>query len=262
MRFGKSFLLNIQFFTILPVRKEFSLGKSEMRWMVRTFPLFGLFIGTLLSSGFVLLASYTPMSPLALSFYIWVMPIMLTGGIHLDGYMDASDAYFSYRDLQKRLEIMKDPRIGAFGALSLVILLSSRFLFIYESVHYSDTVTICFILLSIPIYSRIVMGASLILIPPAQKAGMGYSFSKYLKLNEILWTLASFILIMVAFVFLNGFFLYVTFTIVTIGFFLFVYSKSIKWFGGMTGDTVGASVEGSESILWMTIWLLLLFDMV
>ncbi|KPL59969.1 adenosylcobinamide-GDP ribazoletransferase [Rossellomorea vietnamensis] len=261
MRFVKSFLLNIQFFTILPVRKEFSLGKEEMRWMVRTFPLFGLCIGTLLTSGYVLLESYTPMSPLALSFYIWVMPILLTGGIHLDGYMDASDAYFSYRDLQKRLEIMKDPRIGAFGVLSLVILLSSRFLFIYESVHYSDTATICLILMLIPIFSRIVMGASLILIPPAQKAGMGYSFSKYMKLNDIWWMLASFILIMVAGVFLNGHFIYAIFTVVTIGFVLFVYLKSKKWFGGMSGDTIGASVEGIESILWMTIWLLLLFDM-
>ncbi|UTE75896.1 adenosylcobinamide-GDP ribazoletransferase [Rossellomorea sp. KS-H15a] len=262
MRLVKSLLLNIQFFTVLPVRKEFSLGKSEMRWMVRTFPLLGLLIGMFLASGYVLLASFTPMSSLALSFYIWVMPILLTGGIHLDGYMDASDAYFSYRDLKKRLEIMKDPRIGAFGALSLVVLLSSRFLFIYESVHYSDTATICLVLLSIPIFSRIVMGVSLILIPAAHKSGMGYSFSKDTKWNDVLWMLASLIGIIVVGVFLNSLFLYAAFTIVTVGFCLFIHSKSIKWFGGMTGDTVGASVEGVESILWMTIWLLFLFDMV
>lgn len=262
MRLVKSLLLNIQFFTVLPVRKEFSLGKSEMRWMVRTFPLLGLLIGMFLSSGYVLLASFTPMSSLALSFYIWVMPILLTGGIHLDGYMDASDAYFSYRDLKKRLEIMKDPRIGAFGTLSLVVLLSSRFLFIYESVRYSDSATICLVLLSIPIFSRIVMGVSIILIPAAYKSGMGYSFSKDTKWNDVLWMLAPLIGIVVAGVLLNSLFLYAAFTIVTAGFCLFVHSKSIKWFGGMTGDTVGASVEGGESILWMTIWLLLLFDMV
>ncbi|UXH44903.1 adenosylcobinamide-GDP ribazoletransferase [Rossellomorea vietnamensis] len=262
MRLVKSLLLNLQFFTVLPVRKEFSLGKSEMRWMVRTFPILGLLIGMFLSSGYVLLASFTPMSSLALSFYIWVMPILLTGGIHLDGYMDASDAYFSYRDLKKRLEIMKDPRIGAFGALSLVVLLSSRFLFIYESVHYSNTAVICLILLSIPIFSRILMGVSLILIPAAHNSGMGYSFSKDTKWNDVLWMLASLIGIIVTGVFLNSLFLYAAFTIVTVGFCLFVYSKSIKWFGGMTGDTVGASVEGVESILWMTIWLLLSFDMV
>ena len=46
--------------------------------------------------------------------------------------MDASDAFFSYRDRERRLEIMKDPRIGAFGVLRCLVLLSARFLFIYE----------------------------------------------------------------------------------------------------------------------------------
>jgi adenosylcobinamide-GDP ribazoletransferase len=258
----KSFLLNIQFFTIIPIRKEFSVGKHEMKWMVRTFPILGFWIGIFLSSGYLLLDSYTQMSSLALSFYIWVIPILLTGGLHLDGYMDASDAFFSYRDKNKRLDIMKDPRIGAFAVLSLLVLLSSRFLFIFETVHYTDSAMISMILLWIPFFSRVVMGASLILIPAAQKSGMGFSFKKHMTRKELLWLLGYLLLGGTASIFLNGLCLYAPFTLVTLGFFWFVYLKSIKWFGGMTGDTVGASVEGVEWILWMTIWLLLLSDMV
>ncbi|WP_201715088.1 adenosylcobinamide-GDP ribazoletransferase [Rossellomorea arthrocnemi] len=258
----RSFLLNVQFFTIVPVRKEFSVGKDEMKWMVRTFPIVGLCIGVLLSTGYELLNAYTQMSTLALSFYIWVSPILLTGGLHLDGYMDSSDAYFSYRDKNRRLNIMKDPRVGAFAVLSLAVLLSSRFLFIYETVLNTDSAMISMVLVWIPIFSRIVMGASLILIPSAQRSGMGYSFSKHLTMKELVWLGVYFLLGGAASIFLNGLDLYVTFMLMTIVFFLFVYSKSIKWFGGMTGDTVGASVEGVEWVLWMTIWFLLLFGMV
>ncbi|MGM0854168.1 MAG: adenosylcobinamide-GDP ribazoletransferase [Bacillota bacterium] len=259
----KSFLLNIQFFTILPIRKEFSVGKREMKWMVRTFPLLGLFLGMLHLGVYVFLDSYTHISSLGLSFFIWVMPIVLTGGIHLDGYMDASDAFFSYRDREKRLDIMKDPRVGAFGVLSLVVLLSSRFLFIYETIHQTySTLLIGLFLVSIPFFSRMVMGASLILIPPAQTSGMGSGFSKNVRVYDLIWIVLALLLGGIGGFLLDLINLYALFTMVTFVVFWLVYSKTIKWFGGMTGDTIGGSVEGVELCLWMTIWLLHVFAMV
>ncbi|MGF3103165.1 adenosylcobinamide-GDP ribazoletransferase [Rossellomorea sp. DUT-2] len=253
----KSFLLNLQLFTILPIRKEFSIGKREMKWMVRTFPLLGLFVGVFLLGGYVFLNSLTHISPLGIAFFIWVMPIVLTGGIHLDGYMDASDAFFSYRDKEKRLDIMKDPRVGAFGVLSLVVLLSSKFFFIYETILQThSTIFIVMILVSIPFLSRMMMGASLILIPAAQKSGMGYGFSKNMTGYDLIWIVSGLLLGGVGSFFLNWFYFYALFTMVTLAVFWLVYSRSIKWFGGMSGDTIGASVEGVELCLWMTIWLL------
>ncbi len=259
----KSFLLNLQFFTILPIRKEFSIGNREMKWMVRTFPLLGLFVGAILLGGYVFLNAFTHISSLGISFYIWVMPIVLTGGIHLDGYMDASDAFFSYRDREKRLDIMKDPRVGAFGVLSLAVLLSSRFLFIYETILQThSTILIGMVLVSIPFLSRMMMGAGLILIPPAQASGMGYGFSKNVTGYDLIWIVSGLLLGGVGSYFLNCFYFYALFTLVTFALFCFVYSRSIKWFGGMTGDTIGGSVEGVELFLWMTIWLLHVFAMV
>ena len=86
-------------------------------------------------------------SPLAVAFVVWLSLIILTGGLHLDGWMDASDAFFSYRDKQRRLEIMKDPRIGAFGVLSVIVLLSARFLFIYEIILQAVEATYFFLFL-------------------------------------------------------------------------------------------------------------------
>ena len=85
---------------------------------------------------------------------------MITGGIHLDGWMDSSDAFFSYRDIAKRLEIMKDPRMGAFGVLSVIVILSARFLFVYEIVVMAVDVSYIFIVL-IPFIGKMVMGVLL-----------------------------------------------------------------------------------------------------
>ena len=99
---------------------------------IKMFPLLGILQGIFYAFLLYGLVNWTPFSPLAAAFFVWLSLIFLTGGLHLDGWMDASDAFFSYRDKQKRLEIMKDPRVGAFGVLSIIVLLSARFLFIYE----------------------------------------------------------------------------------------------------------------------------------
>ena len=55
--------------------------------------------------------------------FIVLTGIVLTGGLHLDGWADTGDAFFSYRDREKRLEILEDPRLGAFGTMALVFLI-------------------------------------------------------------------------------------------------------------------------------------------
>src|SRR5699024_12580886 len=91
--------------------------------------LFIVFISAFVLSG---LTEYTLLSYLVITIIFITFTIILTGGIHLDGWIDASDAFFSYRDVKKRLQIMEDLRVGAFGVLGLLFLLSFNFLFIFE----------------------------------------------------------------------------------------------------------------------------------
>src|SRR4051794_31684633 len=133
MKFLKGLLIDIQFFTAIPITRELPMDKDHLKKAVQAFPLLGIIQGLIYSAVFFLCHEFSPFSHLASSFLLWLLTILLTGGIHLDGWMDASDAYFSYQDREKRLEIMKDPRTGAFGVLSILVLLSCRFLFIYES---------------------------------------------------------------------------------------------------------------------------------
>src|SRR5699024_11219623 len=80
------------------------------------------------------LTEYNLLSDIAITLIFITFTIILTCGIHLDGWIYASDAFFSYRDVKKRLQIMEDPRVGAFGVLGLLFLLSFKFLFIFEIV--------------------------------------------------------------------------------------------------------------------------------
>ena len=103
------------------------MEKKYIHRSIQTFPLVGLLLGLIMGGVLYALAEWTPFSVLATAFILWLLTILLTGGLHLDGWIDASDAFFSYQDQARRLEIMKDSRTGAFGVISVIVLLGTRF---------------------------------------------------------------------------------------------------------------------------------------
>jgi adenosylcobinamide-GDP ribazoletransferase len=259
MKFLKGFLINIQFFTAIPVTLELPMDQAHLKRAVQSFPLLGLMQGIIYAALLYLCLEFTPFSHLAIAFLLWLATILLTGGIHLDGWMDASDAYFSYQDHGKRLEIMKDPRTGAFGVLSIIVLLSCRFLFIYEST--TKVGNLLFIMIAvIPFLSKSVMGVLLLTVKSAKNEGLGTLFQSAAK-PQSLWLYP---------IYLVGLLFFVIKEIILIGLLILVAAcclfffrrKAVKWFGGITGDVLGAAVEGTELLLWMTVWLLHYFVMV
>jgi len=237
------------------------MDREHLKKAVQTFPLLGLFQGIFYAFLFYVLNGYTPFSHLAAAFLLWLATILLTGGIHLDGWMDASDAYFSFQDREKRLEIMKDPRTGAFGVLSLVVLLSCRLLFIYEFT--TDVQLLTYILiLWIPFLSKTVMGGILLTVPSAKNEGLGKLFQDAAD-KRSLWIYPVYLIFLFLLVTSMGKNLVLVgiMIAVAIGSYLICRRNVLKWFGGITGDVLGATVEGSELLLWMTAWLLHYFVM-
>jgi adenosylcobinamide-GDP ribazoletransferase len=262
MMFLKGFLINIQFFTAIPINLELPMDKNHLKKAVQTFPLVGLIQGIIYAAIFYFCLEFTPFSHLASAFLLWLATILLTGGIHLDGWMDASDAYFSYQDQGKRLEIMKDPRTGAFGVLSILVLLSCRFLFIYEST--ANVENILFIIIAmIPFLSKSVMGVLLLTVKSAKNEGLGTLFQSAAK-PQALWPYPIYLvgLLFLVFLLIKEFLLISLLILVAACCLFFFRRKAVKWFGGITGDVLGAAVEGTELILWMTVWLLHYFVMV
>ncbi|MBB5323463.1 adenosylcobinamide-GDP ribazoletransferase [Anoxybacillus tepidamans] len=247
-------LLALQFLTVFPLRKEISWEPETARWSVRMFPMVGLFIGGVLAVWYWLL-SLTPVSPLFLSLSLLFLSIFLSGGLHADGWMDVSDAFFSYRDAERRLEIMKDSRVGAFAVLSIVFLLSFRFLFLYETIvkHVSPIVFII-----IPFLARVLMSLLLIYGRLAKPTGMAAAFREHLTKSD------AYFIVVILCVGVAGFSFFhpVETTVLAMGALIsFFWARSFydKQFGGITGDMLGAFVEGTEAWLWFIIWLLPFF---
>ncbi len=262
MLYIKGFLLNLQFFTTIPIRMEIPMDQDHLERAVKTFPLLGLFQGIIYYLLVMVLSQYSPFSTLAIAFAIWVLSIVLTGGIHLDGWMDTSDAFFSHQEVKKRIEIMKDPRTGAFGVLSVIILLAAKFLFIYEILSFTSYESFTTIIL-IPFFSRTVMGYLLVHVNPVKQEGLASLFHTAVKKRRIPQYMAYWgILLILWTLFDLNTFLFVILTGIGLITYLFIRKKSLKWFGGMTGDVLGASVEGVELFAWMTWWLLLSIAMV
>jgi adenosylcobinamide-GDP ribazoletransferase len=250
-------LIGLQFFTTLPVPYSINMDRTAIRRAVMMFPFLGLILGVINGVIFAGLSEWTTLSPLAMSFVIWIVPILLTGGIHLDGWMDTSDAFFSYQDKEKRLEIMKDPRAGAFAVISIIVLLASRFLFIYESILH-NIIEAAIIIAIIPFFSRTLMGFVIVLADSAKEEGMACYFKKHTEPRLLLFYLVPLLLAVLGlFVFVPEVLsIFLTFAALTALAGYWISKKTVELFGGMTGDTIGASVEGMEVLLWMAVWLL------
>lgn len=259
----KGVLMNLQFFTAIPIPIQLPMDKKHLNGAIKTFPLLGMIQGVIYAFIFYLLLMISPFSPLTAAIILWVTFIVVTGGIHLDGWMDASDAYFSYGDRQKRLEVMKDPRVGAFGVLSVILLLSTKLFFIYEIAIKLESASVFFFIACIPFFSRMVMGMMLMKVKTAKNSGLGYMFQDAATSRSVV-IYGVYILLVVIWLFFFFPSLLFGFTcmfIISLGLFIIMKRKSVSWFGGTTGDVIGACVEGVEWSLWMVLWLLHYFVM-
>lgn len=92
--------------------------KRTMRWALGFLPLVGVLVGALEWLWFAFCTHFAA-DGLFYAVGAALLPLMVSGGIHLDGLCDTCDALCSYGDREKRLEILKDPHVGAFGPMWL-----------------------------------------------------------------------------------------------------------------------------------------------
>ena len=115
--------------------------------MLLFLPIVGLELG-LLWLGLSYICRMLP--PLMAALILSVYPYFATGFLHLDGFMDVTDAVRSYRSLERRREILKDSHVGSFAVIGIVILLLSQFVCFASMKDTAD----CKVLLFIPAVSR------------------------------------------------------------------------------------------------------------
>ena len=88
-----------------------------MRYSMCFFPLVGLVLGALEIFSFWLFTEVLPLGTILTAAVLTVLPVLLTGGIHIDGYLDTVDALSSWKSPEERRRILKDPHVGAFAVI-------------------------------------------------------------------------------------------------------------------------------------------------
>lgn len=233
-----SFLLALQFLTTLPLKiKKFNPAMAA--WAAAYFPVVGLFLGLILA-GLNRLLSVLGFVPLASNIILVVTLIALTGGIHLDGLSDTADAFLSGKKREEMLEIMRDPHIGAMGALSLIsIILLKIGLLSSLSAMAKPAVLILMCILS-----RWGAVCQIYLFPYARQDGKAKLFFQGMNLK--IFMAAAVITILCVSLVLRAEGLIVLLMITCFAYIagMFVRGK----IGGLTGDTLGAVIELTEVI--------------
>lgn len=238
MNYLRGFLIALTFLTRIPLpAPKAAVSSEEFTRSYRYYPLVGLVIGLLLwLLAQVLLIYYSPLITGAL---LLVAELLLTGGLHLDGFMDSMDGLLSARNPKRMLEIMKDSRIGAHACMALLGLLVLKFALLA-----SLTPASLSILLVMPMLSRWVFQIGVVGFPYARPQGLGKGIH---DTTHWITFLINGCLVLGATYYLAGFAGLVAFgvCVITVTILSAKISALLK---GLTGDLYGALIELSEVV--------------
>ena len=245
VREWQAFLTALQFFTRIRFCEQTNLTVDDFGRSTRYFTIIGLILGGIyfgLGKGLLYLLGS---ANLVIAMLV-LLPVCLTGGLMLDGFMDTADGVFSGRDRERQLEIMKDSRVGSFGAIAL----GSLLLINWSALRDIPLEVIPIVLLLMPLIGRLAMVMVITAFPYARKEGMGKIFAA--RANK--WTLMFAGVIVILAVIPFG----VT-AILALAIGLFTAWSLADWLtdklGGLTGDTYGAIETITEIAVLLVYWL-------
>ncbi|NLI12680.1 MAG: adenosylcobinamide-GDP ribazoletransferase [Peptococcaceae bacterium] len=208
------------------------------------FPAAGLILGLILAA-LVWAAGWLVPAPVEASLLVVGM-VVLTGGIHLDGFMDSIDGLFSGRPRERKLEIMRDSRVGAFGVIGVVCLLLLKYSLFLGMPHQF----LWKVLLVVPAVSRWCMCCAVIAFPYVRREGLGRIYKLHSGMKQLL--MATVITAAVAGFALGLYGIWLTALggVVT----YLAGCRITKELGGLTGDIYGFINELLEVILLFTVY--------
>lgn len=174
----RSFEVALGFLTVFRVRVDPPPDLEEVGKSAWAFPLVGLVIGVLLVAARSLVSPHLPDAMVALVVVgVWVV---VTGGLHLDGWADCCDSLTATVSPERRREILKDSRLGTFGALGLILVLGMK------TVAIADPGTSWTMVLLAPIIGRGIQVLSVRGVTDTAQ-GMGAQFLSAIDDRVMLW---------------------------------------------------------------------------
>lgn len=230
------FLVAFQFLTIVPLPFSVRCEEEDLGRSMTFFPLVGLALGALLAGADYLLA---PFLPRAVGDLVLVALLAVaTGALHLDGLSDVCDGLAARGSRERFLAVMKDSRVGAVGAVALMLGLGLKYqALLAVPLEYKRGVLLFFPLVARFSQVQMTVGAT-----RARTDGLGSAFIGGARLPQ--FVLAYLLTLVAAYLLLglNGIACTCLLYLVTWG----IKSWSHKRLGGITGDVIGCASELNE----------------
>jgi adenosylcobinamide-GDP ribazoletransferase len=234
----RALLTAIGFLTIVPVPVRAEPAPGDLGRAAVAFPLVGLLIG------FALVGTdwcgRQLWNPIVASAMIMGAGLVLTGGLHIDGFMDTADAFFSRRDGPGMLEVMRDSRAGALGVAAAICLLLTKF-GAYAMLAGEQRWRVIAL---VPVLGRLGQALAVACFPYARPAGTGARFAAethawHVGLAAAIALAAAFLLLQAHGLLLAGL------AVITA---LLVGAYWLRKLKGLTGDIYGAINEIAELV--------------
>ncbi|HEU4965689.1 MAG TPA: adenosylcobinamide-GDP ribazoletransferase [Bacilli bacterium] len=214
---------------------------SDEAWKKSTswYPFVGLLLGGALVGVAWTISLLAP--PLLVAVLVVTAWVVLTGGLHLDGWMDTADGFGSHRPRERVLEIMKDSRVGAMGVLAALLLLGNK----VAALAAVDGERQLACLLLAPVLGRAAMLVALAYLPSARADGLGQSLrSAGKRVNVWAWGVTVLVLLFAGFWLSDSL---IPALLLAALFAWLLLRTSLRKIGGCTGDVYGALCEGVEA---------------
>ena len=238
------FLSALRFLTIIPVPLWREASPKEVGGSLSYFPVVGFIIGLILAVLNWLLSLILP--PAVVNGLLIAAIVLLSGALHLDGFIDTCDGLAGHRTVEDRWRIMHDSRSGAFGIVGAVVLLLVK----YASLSSVPANLMTATLVIMPVVSRWAMVYAVFAYPYARPTGLGRVFKEGASGPGLaLTTFFTLVVAMGAAWWAKTNYFYLVGLVIVFGTWLLTWLMATylkRKLAGLTGDTYGAINEVAE----------------
>ena len=246
MRVIRSFVIAFSTYSRIPM-PQVEWSDENRKYSMCFFPLIGAVIGLILW-GWLYLCNALKIGFLLKGAVGAIIPLLVTGGIHMDGFMDTSDAIASWQTRERRLEILKDTHTGAFAVIGC-----TGYLLLSAAVYSEMSVQAAPMLMGVFMISRSLSALALAFFESARPGGMMDGFARTAHRRIVSITAAVYAVLCVVLWTVCGKWIAVGCLAATAACFAYYRHMAYKNFGGVTGDLAGWFVQITELALAVVI---------
>ncbi len=216
---------------------------DNMKYSMCFFPVVGMVIGAVMY-GWYFLCQQLPFGVLFQTAVYLLIPIVISGGIHMDGLLDTADALSSWQPMERRLEILKDSNSGAFA----IIVGLCYFVLYFGVMSEVGSRSIGVIAVSF-VLSRSLSGYSVVTFRKARNTGLAVAFANPAQKKVVQGTMIGFIIACAALLIWIDPIPGAAVLIGAFAVFFYYHHLSMHYFGGITGDLCGFFTQISELVM-------------